>query len=261
MEIKRVGSQASAKGSPEWFTGAVRVDPLFQAPDPALVSGASVTFEPGARTAWHTHPLGQTLIVTAGCGWTTAYRAGATNQPFARCAVYRSSALGEHSEPRLPAKSGHSPLRSIAVVDPHLSERRSQLSAAGRRLRPRAVRTKSVLAWLTVSCIADGTRRNSGGRSELFWRGSPFRIGAFAEPLPIVLPPYQQLSDAAAELGHNFLFLDDDTSARRMTPFIVSDGKELPSLGVAAALIAGGFRPGDVSAANDSGSSGAVSPA
>src|SRR5205814_306087 len=69
MEIKRVGSQASAKGPPEWFTGAVRVDPLFQAPDPALVSGASVTFEPGARTAWHTHPLGQTLIVTAGCGW------------------------------------------------------------------------------------------------------------------------------------------------------------------------------------------------
>jgi quercetin dioxygenase-like cupin family protein len=74
MEIKRVGSQASSKGSPEWFTGAVRVDPLFQAPDPALVSGASVTFEPGARTAWHTHPLGQTLIVTAGCGW--AQRAG-----------------------------------------------------------------------------------------------------------------------------------------------------------------------------------------
>src|SRR5258708_29623724 len=69
MEIKRVGSQSSAKGPSEWFTGAVRVDPLFQAPDPALVSGASVTFEPGARTAWHTHPLGQTLIVTAGCGW------------------------------------------------------------------------------------------------------------------------------------------------------------------------------------------------
>jgi quercetin dioxygenase-like cupin family protein len=69
MEIKRVGSQASAKGSLEWFTGTVRVDPLFQAPDPALVSGASVTFEPGARTAWHTHPLGQTLIVTAGGGW------------------------------------------------------------------------------------------------------------------------------------------------------------------------------------------------
>ena len=69
MEIKRVGSQASAKGSSGWFTGNVRIDPLFQAPDPALVSGASVTFEPGARTAWHTHPLGQTLIVTAGCGW------------------------------------------------------------------------------------------------------------------------------------------------------------------------------------------------
>ena len=67
MEIKRAGSQPSAKGSPEWFTGMVRVDPLFQAPDPARVSGASVTFEPGARTAWHTHQLGQTLIVTAGC--------------------------------------------------------------------------------------------------------------------------------------------------------------------------------------------------
>ncbi len=69
MEIKRVGSQASARASSQWFTGLVRIDPLFQAPDPAFVSGASVTFEPGARTAWHTHPLGQTLIVTAGCGW------------------------------------------------------------------------------------------------------------------------------------------------------------------------------------------------
>ena len=69
MEIKRSGSQPSGKGPADYFTGAVRVDPLFQAPDPARVVGASVTFEPGARTAWHTHPLGQTLIVTAGCGW------------------------------------------------------------------------------------------------------------------------------------------------------------------------------------------------
>jgi quercetin dioxygenase-like cupin family protein len=69
MEIKKAGSQPSTKGPAEWFTGSVRVDPLFQAPDPALVSGASVTFEPGARTAWHAHPLGQTLIVTVGCGW------------------------------------------------------------------------------------------------------------------------------------------------------------------------------------------------
>ena len=68
MDIRRVGSQPSAIGPAEWFTGTVRIDPLFQAPDPARVSGASVTFEPGARTAWHTHPLGQTLIVTAGCG-------------------------------------------------------------------------------------------------------------------------------------------------------------------------------------------------
>ena len=69
MEIKRVGSQPSATGQSDWFTGTVRIDPLFQAPDPALVQGASVTFEPGARTAWHTHPLGQTLIITAGFGW------------------------------------------------------------------------------------------------------------------------------------------------------------------------------------------------
>src|SRR3982074_2291456 len=69
MEIKRAGSQPSTKGPSDWFTGNVRIDPLFQAPDPAFVQGASVTFEPGARTAWHMHPLGQTLIVTAGCGW------------------------------------------------------------------------------------------------------------------------------------------------------------------------------------------------
>jgi quercetin dioxygenase-like cupin family protein len=69
MEIKRNGSTPSGKGPADYFTGAVRVDPLFQAADPARVVGASVTFEPGARTAWHTHPLGQTLVVTAGCGW------------------------------------------------------------------------------------------------------------------------------------------------------------------------------------------------
>jgi len=68
MDIKRIGSQTSAKGPAEYFTGAVRIDPLFQASEPARMLCASVTFEPGARTAWHTHPLGQTLIVTAGCG-------------------------------------------------------------------------------------------------------------------------------------------------------------------------------------------------
>ena len=68
MDIKRSGSQASGQGPADWFTGAVRIDPLFKASEPARVVGASVTFEPGARTAWHTHPLGQTLIVTAGCG-------------------------------------------------------------------------------------------------------------------------------------------------------------------------------------------------
>src|SRR5271169_6273573 len=69
MDIKRIGSQPSGKGPAEYFTGTVRIDPLNNPPDPARVSMALVTFEPGARTAWHTHPLGQTLIVTAGCGW------------------------------------------------------------------------------------------------------------------------------------------------------------------------------------------------
>jgi len=68
MDIQRNGAQPSANGPADWFTGVVRIDPLFQAPDPARVAGASVTFEPGARTAWHTHPLGQTLIVTFGVG-------------------------------------------------------------------------------------------------------------------------------------------------------------------------------------------------
>lgn len=69
MEIKRSGSQPSAKGSAEYFTGAVRIDPIFSPPELARVAMALVTFEPGARTAWHTHPLGQTLIITVGSGW------------------------------------------------------------------------------------------------------------------------------------------------------------------------------------------------
>jgi quercetin dioxygenase-like cupin family protein len=70
MQIKRAGSQPSSRGPAEYFTGSVRIDPLYAAAEPARVSCAYVTFEPGARSAWHTHPLGQTLIVTAGCGWT-----------------------------------------------------------------------------------------------------------------------------------------------------------------------------------------------
>ena len=68
MDITRAGTQPSQQGPSEWFTGTVRIDPLFTAADPARAAGATVTFEPGARTAWHTHPLGQTLIVTAGAG-------------------------------------------------------------------------------------------------------------------------------------------------------------------------------------------------
>jgi quercetin dioxygenase-like cupin family protein len=73
MEIKRAGSQASAKGAAAWFSGTVRIDPLFQSAAPARSSGANVTFEPGARSAWHTHPLGQTLIVTSGVGITQCW--------------------------------------------------------------------------------------------------------------------------------------------------------------------------------------------
>ncbi|HZR78504.1 MAG TPA: cupin domain-containing protein [Chthoniobacterales bacterium] len=69
MELRRKKSRHSSRGPADWFTGNVRIEPLFEAPEPARVRGASVTFEPGARTAWHTHPLGQTLIVTAGKGW------------------------------------------------------------------------------------------------------------------------------------------------------------------------------------------------
>jgi quercetin dioxygenase-like cupin family protein len=68
MEITRIGTKPSAKGPADWFTGAVRIDNPFQGTEPAKIAGAHVTFEPGARTAWHTHPLGQTLIVTSGCG-------------------------------------------------------------------------------------------------------------------------------------------------------------------------------------------------
>lgn len=69
MEITRAGSQPSMKGPADWFTGTVRIDPLFQPKEPARAAGATVTFEPGARTAWHTHPLGQTLIILSGAGW------------------------------------------------------------------------------------------------------------------------------------------------------------------------------------------------
>ena len=69
MENKRIESQPTSKGPAEWFTGSVRIQPMFESPEPARARGASVTFEPGARTAWHAHPLGQTLIVTSGLGW------------------------------------------------------------------------------------------------------------------------------------------------------------------------------------------------
>jgi quercetin dioxygenase-like cupin family protein len=69
MDITRAGTAPSTRGPADYFTGTVRIDPLFNPPEPARAAGALVTFEPGARTAWHTHPLGQTIIVTTGCGW------------------------------------------------------------------------------------------------------------------------------------------------------------------------------------------------
>lgn len=69
MEMTKIGSKSSGKGPEDWFTGAVRIDPLFDGGNSRRAAAASVTFEPGARTTWHTHPLGQTLIVTLGCGW------------------------------------------------------------------------------------------------------------------------------------------------------------------------------------------------
>ncbi|MBN8939620.1 MAG: cupin domain-containing protein [Rhizobiales bacterium] len=73
MEIKRSGSRPSTKPSSDYFTGSVRQDPIVEAPAPARIRSLHVTFEPGARTAWHTHPLGQTLIITSGCGWTQTW--------------------------------------------------------------------------------------------------------------------------------------------------------------------------------------------
>jgi len=90
MQIKRAGSQPPAKGPADWFTGTVRVDPLFEAADPARARGASVTFEPGARTAWHTHPLGQTLIVTSGVGSVQKMGRPCRRNPARRCRLVRA---------------------------------------------------------------------------------------------------------------------------------------------------------------------------
>src|SRR3989442_3574657 len=117
MEIKRCGSRPSGKGPAEYFTGTVRIDPLFDAPDPARAFGASVTFEPGARTAWHTHPLGQTLIVTAGCG--LAQRWGGPIEQIRPGDVTRSPPGRSHgTAPPQPRPLTHSPLRDHSTGRP-----------------------------------------------------------------------------------------------------------------------------------------------
>jgi quercetin dioxygenase-like cupin family protein len=94
MDIKRSGSQPSIKGPAEWFIGTVRIDPLFDAAAPARVAGASVTFEPGARTAWHTHPLGQTLIVTAGVGRAQRWSGPVEEIRAMSCGSHRAKSTG-----------------------------------------------------------------------------------------------------------------------------------------------------------------------
>ena len=116
MEIFRGGSRPSDKGPAAWFTGAVRIDPLHSAADPARVASARVTFEPGARTAWHTHPLGQTLIVTDGCGWVqraAGRKTLARRDGYDRNDAYRHSGKTERDGGRLDGKGqrrGLSPL-------------------------------------------------------------------------------------------------------------------------------------------------------
>ena len=110
MEITRAGSKPSGKGPADWFTGTVRIDPLFTAPAPARVGGAPVTFEPGARTAWHTHPLGQTLIVTSGVGWVQREgRSRRGNPPWGRGLV---SARRE----ALARRDGHDSCRAELLI-------------------------------------------------------------------------------------------------------------------------------------------------
>jgi quercetin dioxygenase-like cupin family protein len=111
MEIKRIGSQPSGEGSADWFTGRVRIDPLFEANDPARALGASVTFEPGARTAWHTHPLGQTLIVTFGLGW--AQRWGGPIEEVRPCDVIWFSPGEKHWHGATPTTA----MTHIAIVE------------------------------------------------------------------------------------------------------------------------------------------------
>ena len=108
MELKRAGSQPSAKGPAEWFTGTVRIDPLNAPPAPARHSCAAVTFEPGARSNWHTHPLGQTLIVTAGCGWTQCEGEDDRGDPRRRRDLVPA---GPQALARRHADHGHDPHR------------------------------------------------------------------------------------------------------------------------------------------------------
>ena len=102
MQIKRNGTTPPTRGPVEYFTGTVQIDPLFEAPEPARARGATVTFEPGARTAWHTHPLGQTLIVTAGRGWVQVW--GGAGRKFS-LAMSSGSRLGRSIGTARPART------------------------------------------------------------------------------------------------------------------------------------------------------------
>jgi quercetin dioxygenase-like cupin family protein len=129
MEIKRVGSQSSVKGSLDWFTGNVRIDPVFEATEPARMRSANVTFEPGARTAWHTRPLGQTLIVISGVGW--AQREGGPTQEIRSGDIVWFSPNEKHWHgaipgPRRPHRHSRGARRQSCRLDGKVSDAECQ---------------------------------------------------------------------------------------------------------------------------------------
>ena len=162
MEIKQSGAQPSAKGPAEYFTGNVRIDPLFAATEPSRVSAALVTFEPGARTAWHTHPLGQRLVVTAGCGWVQCWD-GPKREIRAGDVV--ACPPGEKHWHGGTATTGmsHTPFRKRSTVRSSSGSKRSATRNISPRLRPARPRHVSKTEIVTMPHVIVKTYP---GRSE-----------------------------------------------------------------------------------------------
>jgi hypothetical protein len=178
MDIKRSGSQPSTKGSADYFTGAVRIDPLFEANDPARAVGANVTFEPGARTAWHTHPLGQNLIVTAGakCGRPPAARADRVDRhasaggSFRRSPAERMQMSQRHFARAFAAEAGCTPARFVE---------QNRMAAAAQLLRPCGGRRKGSQA----AAVSDrSTRCSARSRGSTALRREPIANASRQRP-------------------------------------------------------------------------------